>query len=197
MTVQIVQITDFSAIEDAIATWFKTGTGLPNDSKGGRAIYWEGSRFKRERPYGLMTPISQPTPGQPWGSKGLNGSTYDTIYYQPFRWNIQFSVYVDSYDSDGKKIRVTAYRYMQNLINRSFIPSVKNILSAVNLSFNPQTETIQPNVITASDDDKYIQQATLEYMFSGIAVTTEKDTDYFTSITTPTEENGGLTLSEV
>jgi len=210
MTVTIEQITDFRAIEDAIATWAKTASALPNyatstlpsDKKhlsGGRAIYWEGSEFDRVRPYILLTKISQPTQGQPWFRKNYNSVTdnYETTYFQPFKWSVQISCFVDSYDQNHKKIRVSADSYIQNIINRSYIQSVNNILEAADIAFHPLGQTIRPNVLSSVDDDKYINQATIEYLFSGIVQTVEKDTDYFTSITPPTEDNGGLILAEI
>lgn len=211
MTIEIEQVTDFTAIEDAIADWIKAASGLPDYATatlpsdksyldGGRAIYWEGSEFERIRPYILITPISQPTQGQPWERKELINDAgtdkWQTTYLQPFKWTVQFTAYVDTYDTTHRKIRTTAYRYMQNVINRSFIPSVANILEAEEIAFHPMGQTIVPNVLAATDDDKYIQQASLEYVFSGVAQTKEKDTDFFTSVTTPTEDNGGLTLAE-
>lgn len=198
MTVQIEQITDFTAIEDAIESWIATAADFPIPEVDEDAnIHWAGYDIDRVRPYILITPISQPSQGQPWSPKELVGQSFQTTYFQPFKWNIQFTAYTDTYDTDGVAIRVTAYRYMQNVINRAYIQSLKNILEAAGINALPQTQNVIPNVLPNIDDDKYIHQATIEYMFSGIVETLESDTDYFTSITAPSEEEGTLILTEI
>lgn len=189
MTTEIVKVTDFTAIEDAIETWVLTASQFPAFTDR-PAAHWEGYDLERERPYILISPITQPTPGQPWEEKELINESgtdkWETTYYHPFRWNIQFTAYTDSKDEDGRAIRLTGYRYMQNVINNAQIPEIKNILNAVNMSYHTQTQTVTPNVLPAVDDDKYIHQGTIEYMFSGIVETKLKDTDFFTSVDTPT-----------
>ena len=183
MTVEIEQLTDFTAIEDAIEAWIKAASGI-------NTVYWEGYSFERERPYILITPISQPTPGQAWSRKNSITESgvekWQTKYYQPFRWSVQFTAYVDAYDARGNEIRMTAYRYMQNVINRAYIPSVRDLINNAGIASHPQTQTITPNVLPNVDPDKYIHRATLEYLFSGIVETLEKDTDFFTSVELPT-----------
>ncbi len=199
MTTTINQVTDFTAIEDAIEAWVVSASGFPTyDDR--PSAFWAGFDYKRERPRIVITPISQPTQGHPWSESGYELATdsYKTTYYHPFNWSIQFTAYTDSYDSDGIPIRMTAYRYMQNVLNRSFMPSVQNILNdgTIKIASNPRSETVLPNVLAQLDDDKYIHQASIEYIFSGVVQTEELDTDYFETVTSPTEEDGTLILSE-
>jgi len=190
MTVEIVQETDFSLIEDAIEDFILSGSGLPTDIQ---RVFWSGNDFDRKKPYAVIAPISQPTQGHPW--KRFERVTESTVqkrkntYHQPFQWNVQIKFLTDSYEVDGRNknpIRMVAYRYAQNLLNRAFLPPVKQILEALEIAYNPTSEVITPNVLPLMDDDKYIHQAIVEFAFSGMAKTATKDTDYFTTIKDPT-----------
>ena len=203
MTTEIVQITDFPALEDAIEAWAILGSGLPLTTIDGidqPQAHWEGFSLDRKRPYVLINSLPQPTQGQPWTVlTKINESGADKlqrIYNHPFKWNISFTFYTDAYDENGAVIRQQAKFYAQQLVNRAYLAPVKSLLDAESISFNPLNQTPVPGVIEATDEDKYIHQATIDYRFEGIAQTTLKDTDFFETITTPTEENGDLILHE-
>lgn len=200
MTQTIEQITDFSAIEDAIESWLETASGLGDltaakDDKGNSLpmVRWAGYNLPRKRPYALITIISQPSQGQPWSTQAKTTSYMETTYYQPFRWNCQISLYTDSYDEDGAANRTTAYRLAQNVLNRAFLIPVKRVLDNVGIAYNPTSQNISPGVL--QEEDKWLQEARIEFSFWGVAETKLKDSDWFESITVPTEENGRLHLS--
>ncbi len=178
MTQEIIQITDFSAIEDAIESWVILGSGLPVtqiDSINQPQAHWEGFSLNRVRPFVSINSLAQPTMGQPWKTlERVNESGTDKlsyIYNQPFKWNISFTFYTDSYDENGAAIRQQAKFYAQQLVNRAYLPPVRALLSAQKMSFNPINQTPVPGVMPNTDDDKYIHQATIDYRFEGIAQT--------------------------
>jgi hypothetical protein len=193
MTQEIVQVTDFSALEDAIETWAVLGSGIPliqKDSIDQPQAHWEGFDLDRVRPYIGISSLPQPTQGQPWIAKSkITEDTVEKIltrYFQPFKWNISFTFYTDAYDEDGATIRQQAKFYAQQLVNRAYIEPVKTILDLQKISFNPLNQTPIPGINANEDGDKYIHQATIDYRFEGIAETALKDTSFFTSIGVPT-----------
>ncbi|MBU2648516.1 hypothetical protein KKI24_27665 [bacterium] len=202
MTQTIEQITDFSTIEDAIEAWVLSASGLSSltatkDSKGNTIpkVRWAGFDLPRKRPYAVITIVSQPSQGHPWSSRVKTDDYVEKTYSHPFAWNTQISFFTDSYDENGAAIRATAYRFAQNTLNRAFLVPAKSLLDAVNIAYAPMSQNIQPGVLEGVDSDKYIHQASVEFTFSGIAQTKLKDTDWFETITVPTEANSGLTLS--
>ncbi len=193
MTQEIVQITDFPVLEDAIESWAILGSGIPVTTINGvpePQAHWEGFDLKRKRPYVGINSLPQPTQGQPWIEKStITEATVDKIltrYFQPFKWNISFTFYTDAYDEDGATIRQQAKFYAQQLVNRAYLEPVKALLDAQKLSFNPLNQTPIPGINPNVDGDKYIHQATIDYRFEGIAETDLKDTSFFTSIGIPT-----------
>ena len=173
MATEIAQVTDFSAVENAIADWVESVSALPK-LKGSPKTTWAGFDIKRKRPFALVRVISQRVPAQPWTSKEMvveNGiDKYVTTYYEPWEWMVSATFFSDSYTKAGKPIRENARHYAQQAVNRSKFPTNQTILREI------QTNT---------DSDKYIHQATVDFMFSGIAVTDVKDSDFFTSVTEP------------
>jgi len=203
MTQEILQITDFPGIENAIEAWVILGSGLPlivKNSIPQAQAHWEGFATKRIRPYVLINSLPQPTQGQPWKVRSRVSESgtdkLNDVYNHPAKWNISFTFFTDAYDEDGKAIRQQAKFYAQQLVNRAYLPPVKSLLSVVNVSFNPLNQTPVPGVIEATDDDKYIHQATIDYRFEFVAQTGIKDSDFFETVTTPTETNGDLILHE-
>lgn len=198
MTQEIVQITDFPAIEDAIEAWAILGSGIPLTTINGvdePQAHWEGFSLNRVRPYILINSLPQPTQGQPWITRSMitesGTEKIQKIYNHPFKWNTSFTFYTDAYDSDGVVIRQQAKFYAQQLVNRAYLEPVKSLLDAQKVSFNPINQTPIPGVIPNVDEDKYIHQATIDYRFEGVAQTALKDTDFFEEIADPT-----LTLAE-
>jgi hypothetical protein len=198
MTITITQVTDLSVIEDTIESWIIAGSGMAavqsSTGKDLPIVRWQGSDLPRKRPYISCNIVSQMNTGQPDESQVFDSGTYNTTFKELAKWNVQINFFTDSYDSDGKPIRVVARHYAQQLQKRWKSVSVRNILDSQKMGVHPMNETILGNILT-SDEDKYIQQAIIEYRFSFINIFDVKDTDYFTSITTPTETNGGINLS--
>lgn len=192
MTQEIVQDTDFSAIEDAIELWAATGSLLgdlpPIEDKGGdqwSRVNWEGFDFKRARPQCVLSIVSDASPGKPCKEKGLVGGFYQTIKTYIFDWNVQIAFFQDAYDKDGIAIRTTARQYAKNLVDNYEMPPIAKILQDQGIAFQPLSRTIRPGGLPDSDSDKYIHQATIEFHFQGINQLTLKDSDYFTSIDNP------------
>lgn len=183
MTQTITQLTDFTKVEDAIEKWVQDGSGIPT-------VFWAGFGNPRSRPYSILNVITQSTPGQPWTSKETIGESpnkiIQTTYYQPFNWVVQVDFYVDSFDEQGKAIRQQARFYAQQLKNRAYMPQIKKILDNEKIAFHPVRQNVGGSIDCNSDDDKYIQQAIIEFAFSGVVETVLSDTDYFETITTPT-----------
>jgi len=202
MTIEITQTTDLSVIEDTIESWIIASSGLTavqdDDGNDLPIVRWQGSTLPRKRPFASVNVVSQLNPGQPDNTQLLiNDAGTDKInrtYRELTTWNTQITFFSDSYDSDGVPIRQVARHYAQQLQKRWKISTIRNILDAQGIAVHPMNETIIGNILT-SDDDKYVQQASIEYRFSFINQTDVKDTDFFNSITTPTEENGGINLS--
>lgn len=194
MTQEIVQDTDFSAVEDAIELWAATGSVLPQlqdkDNNDLSKVSWEGYEFERKRPYGVLSIVSDMSPGSPCTTKGLVEGFYQTVQTYIFNWNVQIAFFQDSYDDDGIAIRATARKYAKNLQDNYRMPPIASILQDQNIAFQPLSRTIQPGVLPDVDGDKYIHQAIIEFHFQGINQITLKDSDYFTSI-----ENPDVTLS--
>lgn len=194
MTQEIVQVTDFTAIEDAIELWSETGSALPQlqDEKDNDLpkVSWSGFTIERKRPYATLSIVSDLSPGQSCtNQESITEATIDkiqTTYKKIWKWNVQISFFQDSYDSDGNAIRTTARQYAKNLQDRYDIPPVRNILTDAGISFQPLNRTIQGNVLPNTDDDKYIHQATIEFRFSGVNEIQLKDSDFFTSVDDPT-----------
>jgi|GEM_PF-4593363 len=196
MTREIVQETDFTAIEDAIEAFILAASGLPTDKT---RVFWSGNDFQRERPYAVLSQLPQSSTGHPWSrfERVIEATVQKrkNTYYQPFQWNTQVKFLTDSFTSDGRKktpVRMVAYRYAQNTLNRAFLPPIKEILEAQEIAYNPVSENIMPGVLPMMDDDKYIHQATIEFVFSGLAKTAVKDSDYFETIEDPTFNFEGL-----
>jgi len=203
MTQEIIQITDFQAIEDAIELWAATGSDLPQLQDAKKVdvpkVFWAGFDFDRKRPYGLLTIVSDLSPGQSCTDQEMVTvgaiTSLQTVYSKLYVWNVQVQFFQDAYDINGDPIRVTARQYAKNLIDRYDIPPIRNILLAESIAFHPLGKNIRGDIADSQDEDKYIHQASVEFRFSGVNNIALRDTDYFTSITSPTEENGGITLS--
>lgn len=193
MTQEIVQVTDFSAIEDAIELWALTGSALPQlqDDTGNdlSKVSWEGFSFERKRPYGVLSIVSDLSPGRPCTEQSkINEAGTDkiqTTFKSLFKWNVQIAFYQDSYDEDGNAIRTTARQYAKNLVDRYTLPPIKSILQSKNIAFHPLSRNIRGNVLDNTDDDKYIHQAIVEFRFSGINEIALKDSDFFETINDP------------
>ncbi len=197
MTQEIEQVTDFSAIEDAIELWVSTGSTLAEldpieDDKGNfwSRVNWSGFEFERKRPYAVISIVSDLSPGQSCVSqKMITESSVDkvqTSYSKVWRWSVQISCFQDSYDDDGNAIRDTARQYAKNLVDRYDIAPVRDILADLSIAFHPLNKNIRGIVLPNTDDDKYIHQATIEFHFSGINGIALKDTDFFETIDDPT-----------
>lgn len=189
---EIEQITDFAAVEDAIEAFVSAGSGIER-------VYWAGYEFERIRPCAVIKNVSQLTTGHPWTrfSRVTENLVQKrkNVYYQPFEWKTQVTFFTDAYEASGNKrtaIRKTAYRYAQDLLNRAFLEPVVELLG--DIAHNPVSQNIIPNVLPQVDDDKYIHQAAVEFVFAGVAATAVKDSDRFETITVPTEENERLNL---
>jgi len=194
MTQEIEQITDFHEIEDAIELWAATGSALPQmydkDKEESPKVMWQGFDFIRKRPYGTLSIVSDLSPGR-------SGKIQDTItedgvvkirtrYGKLFKWNVQFSVFQDSYDGNGNSIRETAREYAKNLADRYDIPSLQAILRNAGIVIQPIDRNVRPGLQPSVDDDKYIHDASVEFQFSGTNVFDVKDSDYFITIEEPT-----------
>lgn len=179
----IEDLTDFSDIEDKINDWVKSASNLP-DIPDGSKTYWSGFDFKRKRPYATLQIVNQSTTGKPWAERSTVSGNLQTILYAPFTWNVDINFFVDSYndglEEDGSPIRETARHFAQRLQNRAFLEDNKNILDAVNVAYAQLGQTVTG--IVTQDEDKYIQQASVEFSFNGIAQTKITDTDYFATI---------------
>lgn len=204
MTTIITSNTNLSVIEDTIEAWIIAASVLPDvldeDSNVLPKVRWSGYDTERKRPYASVDIISQVSPGQPDETNALfddaGTDKYKSTFDELTIWGVQISFFSDSIDSDGAAIRTVARHYAQRLVNNWKTLPIRNILDAQGIAVHPINETIRGNILPAVDDDKYIQQAIVEYQFSFIDQTDVVDTDYFLSITTPTEANGGITFSE-
>lgn len=189
MTQTIEQVTDFSDVEDAIELWAAVGSRLPQlkDEKRHNLpkVYWEGYDNKRKRPYGLIQIIADKSPGGSSISRELVGSEYVTIFSKSFVWICQIQFFQDSFDQSGISIRETAKRYAKNLADSYDLPPISKILTSKEIGFNPVNRNIIGDVLPDTDDDKYIHQASIDFMFNGINTIKVKDTDYFTEIASP------------
>lgn len=198
MTIVITQVTDLSVVEDTIEAWIIASSGMAaaqdENANDMPIVRWQGSDLPRQRPYISCNIVSQMNTGQPDWAQVLSSGTYKTTYKELAKWNVQIGFFTDSYDSTGAPIRQVARHYAQQLQKRWKAISVRNILDAQSIGVHPMNENIIGNILT-TDEDKYIQQAIIEYRFSFINIFDVTDTDYFTSITTPTETNGGINLS--
>ena len=194
MTQEIVQVTNFEAIENAIELWAATGSALPQlqDDKGNdlSKVSWSGFEFERKRPYGVLSIVSDLSPGRACTSQEMiNESGTDkiqTTYKYSYKWNVQIAFYQDSYDSDGNAIRTTARQYAKNLVDRYQLAPIRKILTDESIGFQPLARNIQGDVLPNTDDDKYIHQAIVEFRFNGINEIALKDSDFFTSVDDPT-----------
>jgi len=190
MTQEIEQVTDFTAIEDAIELWALTGSALPQVTGEDQKVLWQGFEFERQRPYATLSIVSDLSPGRACTTQSkINEAGIDkiqTTYNYLFKWNVQVAFYQDSYDEDGNAIRVTARQYAKNLVDRYQLAPIRKILTDESIAFHPLSRTIQGNVLPNSDDDKYIHQAIIEFRFSGINTINLKDSDFFTTIDDPT-----------
>ena len=190
MATEIEQVTDFTAIEDAIELWTLTGSALPQADGEDSPVSWEGFNFKRDRPYGVLSIVSDLSPGRPDTEQSkINEAGTDKIqtnYKSLFKWNVQIAFYQDSYDTDGNAIRTTARQYAKNLVDRYSLPPIATILQDQNIAFHPLSRNIRGDVLPNTDDDKYIHQAIIEFRFSGINEINLKDSDYFTNVSDPT-----------
>jgi hypothetical protein len=204
MTVTIISNTNLSIIEDTIESWIVAASVLPDvlDSDGNilPKVRREGYGMERKRPYASMDIISQVSPGQPDETKVLFNDAGTDKYKSTFDeltvWTTQISFFSDSFNEDGSAVSSVARHYAQRLVNNWKTQPIRNILDAQGIAVHPINETIRGNILPAVDDDKYIQQAIVEYQFSFVDQTDVVDTDYFLSIVTPTEDNGGLIFSE-
>lgn len=202
MTTEIVSQTNLNTIEDTIESWIIAASAIPSvqdeDGNDLPRVRWQGYDLGRKRPFASVNVVSQLNPGQPDKTQILVNESgtdkYKTTYKELSKWNIQITFYSDSYDEDGAPIRTVARHYAQRLVNNWKTPPVASLLDAQGITVHPLNENITGNILPDVDDDKYIQQATIEYRFSFINQTDLKDTDFFTTITAPTESNGGLNL---
>ena len=203
MTTEIVSQTDLSTVEDTIESWIIAASVLPDvlddDGEILPKVRWQGLNLPRKRPYASVNVVSQLNPGQTDESQELINESgtdkYQTTLKELSKWNVQITFYSDSYDDEGVPIRTVARHYAQRLVNNWKTQPISNILDAQNITVAPLNENIIGNILPDTDDDKYIQQASIEYRFSFINRTDLKDTDFFTTITTPTEDNGGIIYS--
>lgn len=189
MTQTIDQVTDFSAIEDAIELWAATGSGLPqlqdDDAFDLPKMHWAGYDIQRKRPYGLIQIIADRSPGGSCKTRGLVSGEYVTTFSKAFNWICQITFFQDSYDDDGAAIRETAQKYAKSLVDSYDLPPVSNILISAGIGFNPVNRNITGDVLPNTDDDKYIHRASVDVMFNGINTKQVRDTDYFTDIADP------------
>ena len=182
----VTDLTDFTDIEDKISDWVEAASDLP-EIEGQEKTYWNGFDFTRKRPYATLNIVSQSSPGKPWEERETVAGGLQTTMYAPFFWSVDINFYVDSYDDGfegtGAAIRETARTYAQRLQNRAFLPDNQNILDAVDLSYGQLGQIVTG--IQSPDEDKQIQQASVEFRFNGIAQTQVVDSDYFETVTTP------------
>lgn len=182
MSRTVEDLTDFSLIEDAIADFIEASSDLP-EIDGKSKSYWSGFDFERSRPYAVINPITQSTQGQAWTSLDKTGSYLKYTLYHPFKMTVSVSFFTDNYDEETREpIREDARRYAQRLYNRA--AENTNLLSSVNIAYHPMNQNV--NAIIVQEDDKYIKQATIDLMFSGVAETRITETDYFETIADPT-----------
>jgi hypothetical protein len=183
----IEDLTDFSLVEDTIADWVEAASVLPEIEDGSKT-YWGGFDFERKRPYATLNIVTQSSTGKPWAERSTVGGNLQTILFAPFTWSVDINFYVDSYndgdEEDGTAIRKTARHYAQRLQNRAFLEDNRNILDAENIAYAQLGQTITG--LNIQDEDKYIQQASTEFRFNGIAQTKITDSDYFKTINDPT-----------
>jgi len=187
MTVTIDDLTDFSAVEDAIADFVDEASQLP-EIEGRTKTSWVGFDFEIQRPYATLGIVTQKTVGKPWAVRANltegGGIVKQTILNHPFEWSVDVTFYTDSYDEDGAAIRETARTYAQRVANRAMLPQVRAILAEQDIAFGQMGTIVGGAAI--QEVDQFIQQATIEINFRGIAQTEITDTDYFTSVDTPT-----------
>ena len=183
----IEDLTDFIAVEDAIADWVESASNLP-EIEGGSKTYWAGFDFERKRPYATLNIVTQSTTGKPWTTRSTVNGKLQAILFAPFKWNVDINFFTNTYndddEGDGSPIRETARHYAQRLQNRAYLEDNKNILDAENIAYAQLGQTVTG--INIQDDDKQIKQASVEFSFNGIAQTKITDTDYFNTIEDPT-----------
>lgn len=185
--IDISDLTDYSLIEDKIAEFIEEASQLPS-VEGGSKTNWVGFDYKKKRPYASLGIVTQKTVGKPWYglSKEVDGGTElrQTIIYHPFFWSIDINFYTDSYSEEtGKAIRETARFYAQRLQNRALIPNIRSILDSVEISYGQVGSVVSGS--STQEEDQFIQQASVEFQFNGIAQTKITDTNFFESVTTP------------
>ena len=182
----ITDLTDLTDIEDKIADWVEAASNLPL-IEGQSRTYWAGFDFERKRPYATLGIVTQSTTGKPWEERSTVNGELQTILFAPFAWSVDINFFTDSYnegdEGDGSVIRETARHFAQRLQNRAFLEDNKNILDAVNIAYAQLGQTVSG--LNADDEDKRIQQASVEFRFNGIAQTKIVETDFFDTVTTP------------
>jgi hypothetical protein len=194
MTIEVSRETDLTAIEAAIEAWVIGASGLPEIKDDKNEVLpsatWSGYDTERVRPYVSMNFVSMPSLGKPCISQSkINEGGADkiqTLYSNGDDWNIQMTFYTDAYDSEGNAIAERAQYYALNLKHRAFLPQYSNILDNAGIGYKKQSFSILPLVELNTDVDKSIHQAAAEISLNVIVNTTSKDSDFFTSIETPT-----------
>ena len=188
MTVEISRVTDLTAIETAIENWAINASGLPDN--GQILATWAGYDTDRVRPYVSLDFVSMPKTGRACisQSKINEGGTdkIQTLISSGRNWNIQMTFFTDAYDLDGIAVTERAQYYALNLLDRAYLVQNKDILDAVNIGYRQLSETILPRIDLQDDADKAIHAAAIEFSFNIIVDTANKDSDFFTSIDTPT-----------
>lgn len=177
----VEDLTDFSKIEDVIAKFIETASGLP-EIIGQSRTYWSGFDFARLRPYAVINPISQFTTGQPWIKREFVNDNFEYILSHPYILTYQASFYTDNYNPETREvIREDAKRYAQRLANRASVHI--DILAKEEVVYIPENKSV--NAFSLEEDDKYLKQANIELKFSGIAKTKITESDYFETIENP------------